>query len=419
MTASIRPDWVAIDQLGDGTADRRRVQAARGGAAGRRRAPSPPPAGLGAPCGALKPAPQLPSGARSDCAASRSLNLGAVSSSKQHLRGRRLGRLDAGQHRVRVVQRHRRRLQVERGQRHRRLLAVVGDHVLLGQRRRAERRWRWTSGRWSAGTGPAGPARSEERPVASARSAPTVRLLGVAARAAGGRGQREQAGQAGRVPGRLDDAGPQRLAAVHLLEQVGPGELLVRPAEPRGHRLAAWRPRPGCARSRRRWPGANAVAPPLLSRSSQVEESGTQTSGVTAVPLACPTPASWRRACGHRGGHVDRLGRRTRSPDAGAADRGAVLHPLGRRGASTAGRELGAAATASRISPEQLGPDQLLVAEPGRRRRRRREPSPPRRRLLHGASNACDGGSDTLTILRISCGLLPQPFGLKLRRRNS
>jgi hypothetical protein len=34
-----------------------------------------------------------------------------------------------------------------------------------------------------------------------------------------------------------------------------------------------------------------------LSRSSQVDESGTQTSGATAVPLACPTPARATPCC--------------------------------------------------------------------------------------------------------------------------
>lgn len=84
MTASIRPDWVAIDQL----------ETTRWMAAGSRPpaavppfagAVGAPPAGLGAPCGALKPSPQLPSGARSDCAASRLRKVGLVSSSNSTL----------------------------------------------------------------------------------------------------------------------------------------------------------------------------------------------------------------------------------------------------------------------------------------------------------------------------------------------
>ena len=98
------------------------------------------PAGLGAPVGSgeagaarcrrRRAGPARPAGPGSD---------GAVSAASSPSAALALRRVDARHDRVRVVQRRRRRLEVERGERDRRLRRVVRDDVLLGQRRGAER----------------------------------------------------------------------------------------------------------------------------------------------------------------------------------------------------------------------------------------------------------------------------------------
>lgn len=103
-------------------------------------------------------------------------------------------------------------------------------------------------------------------------------------------------------------------------------------------------------------PGANAVAPPLLRRSSQVDESGIQTSGVTAVPLACPTPARLApcllatAAATSTGSEAVTFTLMQVPPTAAPS----AIHWAA--AASTAGATSGAAATPSWISPEQDGP---------------------------------------------------------------
>ncbi len=102
--------------------------------------------------------------------------------------------------------------------------------------------------------------------------------------------------------------------------------------------------------------GANALAPPLLSRTSQVEESGTQTSGVTAVPLACPTPASVApcllatAAATSTDSEEETLTAMQVPPTAAPSETHWSAAPR------TAGAISGAVATDSSIRPEQFGP---------------------------------------------------------------
>ena len=79
---SIRPESVAMDQLDTARSTASGAEATGGDAAlGRRRDRGVATGGARCALGRVEPAPQLPSGARSDCAASLSLNDAVVSAS--------------------------------------------------------------------------------------------------------------------------------------------------------------------------------------------------------------------------------------------------------------------------------------------------------------------------------------------------
>ena len=188
-----------------------RRREARAGAAVRRRAGRPRPAGRGT---------------------RRRLSVTFTA-----LRGGRLVAVEPGRRCTGSPAGSERVVQVQRGQRHRRLRRVVRDDRLLGQRRRAQARRQRRRCRWRAGTARAGRPRSAERPAARLRSA-RCRLLplgsadGFAATDSASRPDRPVESRVGStMPGR------SRLSEVICVSRLRPGQLRRRPADGRGDRF--------------------------------------------------------------------------------------------------------------------------------------------------------------------------------------
>ena len=260
--------------------------------------------------------------------------------------------------------------------------------------------------------------RSEERPVASARSAPTVSLLRVPA----GRRWRRRSARAGRRGRRRPGSARRcRCASGLLLVTCSSRSVQLSFFSGQPNRVATGSgiaTTTGLRAMDAPLAGANAVASVLQPQQPGRGVRHPDVRGDRGAAGLADAGQGGAVLGGHRGGDVDRFG----GGDVTLMQVPPTAAPSFTHwdaAASTAGASSVATATESWISPEQDGLDQLLVAEPdpGRDDENRRH---SRRRLLAWSFERMRWRpADTLTILRIRWGHCHNRSDESYARRNS